>query len=306
MKEIKSLRKRNERHFLNSDGSITCYLYNHDIHYKKNNEYVPINNKLINNKNYIQNEENDFKVSFLKDKRKKEILDINKDNHYLKISLDKRIAKNPEIKDNKISYKEALDNIDIDYEVISKTLKESIIIKDKNSIPKNLSFRVDTDLRLRINNGIEAKDENKNIIFMIEKPFMKDSKENYNYNINYTLIKGKEDYLLKLNLDQDWLESKDRKYPVYIDPTITSKDCSLVDTYISSKNPNTNYGNETSLKVGRVASDDEYYPEVQAGYINHEGVVHIIIQLLLLIKLLLIGMKQRLPGIICTTSLIKK
>jgi len=238
MKEIKSLRKRNERHFLNSDGSITCYLYNHDIHYKKNNEYVPINNKLINNKNYIQNEENDFKVSFLKDKRKKEILDINKDNHYLKISLDKRIAKNPEIKDNKISYKEALDNIDIDYEVISKTLKESIIIKDKNSIPKNLSFRVDTDLRLRINNGIEAKDENKNIIFMIEKPFMKDSKENYNYNINYTLIKGKEDYLLKLNLDQDWLESKDRVYPVIIDPTITCNENSeVLDTYITSEYP---------------------------------------------------------------------
>lgn len=40
MKEIKSLRKSNEKHFLNKDGTITAYLYDRDIHYLKNNEYV--------------------------------------------------------------------------------------------------------------------------------------------------------------------------------------------------------------------------------------------------------------------------
>lgn len=240
MKEIKSLRKRNEKHFLNSDGSITCYLYNHDIHYKKNNEYIPINNKLIDNKNYIINKENDFKVSFSKDKRKKEILDIVKDNHYLIMSLNKKITKNTEINNNKISYKEALNNIDIDYEIISKTLKESIILKNRNSVPDKISFIIDTDLRLRINNkGIEAKDENKNIIFMIDVPYMKDSANNYNYNINYTLIKREENYLLNLNLDKDWLENKDIVYPVVIDPTIICNDNNEVyDTYITDERPN--------------------------------------------------------------------
>ena len=33
MKELKHLRKPNEKHFLNEDGTISLYLYNNDIHY---------------------------------------------------------------------------------------------------------------------------------------------------------------------------------------------------------------------------------------------------------------------------------
>ena len=36
MKELKHLRKQNEKQFLNDDGSISLYLYNNDIHYLKN------------------------------------------------------------------------------------------------------------------------------------------------------------------------------------------------------------------------------------------------------------------------------
>lgn len=42
MKELKHLRKRNEKHFLNDDGTISLYLYNNDIHYLKNGEYRKI------------------------------------------------------------------------------------------------------------------------------------------------------------------------------------------------------------------------------------------------------------------------
>ena len=53
MKELKHLRKRNEKHFLNDDGTISLYLYNNDIHYLKNGEYLDIDNALIEKENTI-------------------------------------------------------------------------------------------------------------------------------------------------------------------------------------------------------------------------------------------------------------
>ena len=53
MKEIKNLRKSNEKHFLNKDGTITAYLYDRDIHYLKNNQYVDIDNSIIDSGNGV-------------------------------------------------------------------------------------------------------------------------------------------------------------------------------------------------------------------------------------------------------------
>lgn len=66
MKELIDLRKPREKHFLNEDGTITLNMYDEDIHYKKGNEYVEIDNNLIEENNKIINKENDFKVEFLK------------------------------------------------------------------------------------------------------------------------------------------------------------------------------------------------------------------------------------------------
>ena len=90
MKELNNLRKRNEKHFLNSDGTITAYLYNNDIHYLKNGEYLPIDNNFINENDCYVNKENVFQTFFKKSKENNLIVDILKDNHYLKISLEKK------------------------------------------------------------------------------------------------------------------------------------------------------------------------------------------------------------------------
>ena len=53
MKELKHLRKPNEKHFLNEDGTISLYLYNNDIHYLKNGVYEEIDNTLIEKNNTL-------------------------------------------------------------------------------------------------------------------------------------------------------------------------------------------------------------------------------------------------------------
>ncbi len=251
MKEIKSLRKSNEKHFLNKDGTITAYLYDRDIHYLKNNEYVEIDNKLVDGGNYLVNKDNAFHTFFKKDKRSNLIVDVEKDNHYLKIYLNKKKSSKLNIlnKDNGVSFKDILDDIDMDYNVISTKLKESIILKNKNNIPESLTFKIETDLILRINNRkIEAKDLNNNIIFIVDAPYMWDNNKNYNYDITYSLIKKDEYYLLNLNLDKEWLNNAE--FPVIIDPTLEAKDIQIFDAYIYSwDNPGYIYDNQF-LKVG--------------------------------------------------------
>ena len=96
MKELKHLRKRKEKHFLNDDGTITLYLYNNDIHYLKNGEYVDIDNTLEEKEENIINKENAFHTSFPKEKNTNLLVDITKDNYYLKIYLIK--SKNNNLK----------------------------------------------------------------------------------------------------------------------------------------------------------------------------------------------------------------
>lgn len=229
MKELKHLRKRNEKHFLNDDGTISLYLYNNDIHYLKNGEYLDIDNTLMEKENTIVNKANNFHTSFPKDKSTNLLVDITKDNYYLKIYLLKNKNNNTNIKRNKqdLIFENILEDIDIDYKVISTKLKESIILKNKNNIPSSLSFKIDTNLVLELatKGSILAKDKDKNI-FVIDAPFMKDNSGSYNYNINYDLNLKDNTYYLNLNLDQEWL--KKAEFPVIIDPTISDMENSSI------------------------------------------------------------------------------
>ncbi|HIS86517.1 MAG TPA: RHS repeat protein, partial [Candidatus Caccenecus avistercoris] len=275
MKELKHLRKRNEKHFLNDDGTISLYLYNNDIHYLKNGEYLDIDNTLIEKGNTIINKANNFHTSFSKDKNTNLLVDITKDNYYLKIYLLKAKNNNTNIKRNKqdLIFENILEDIDIDYKVISTKLKESIILKNKNNIPSSLSFKIDTNLVLELatKGSIIAKDKDKNI-FVIDAPFMKDNSGSYNYNINYDLNLKDNTYYLNLNLDQEWLNKAE--FPVIIDPTIVNKsELNVYDTYIYLGDDNVDRNNTDKLKVG-VASNNIVYrsllkfdlPTIGTGY----------------------------------------
>jgi len=267
-KELVNLRKSNEKHFLNEDGTIQALIYDEDIHCLKDAVYEEINNTLVENNDRLCNQMNDIEVSFSKCSDEN-LVTFQKDSHYIKMNIvgsnqvfNKELKKDNKIrKKGSISYLNIFDNIDLNYKILPNKIKENIIINDKSAIQDKITFHIETDLELILeDNKILSNSD-----LLIDKSFMVDSNNIVNDNLHYELNKEDNCYELILYLDKKWLESKDRKYPVYIDPTITSKDCSLVDTYISSKNPNTNYGNETSLKVGRVASDDEYYSLIKCG-----------------------------------------
>lgn len=242
MKEILSKRNYREKHFLKENGEIEAHVYDHDIHFLKNNKFLEIDNTLIKVKDHFENKLNSFKSIFTKDDVK-----LTKDNYYLNISLLNKLNILPILEKNHIIYKNLLNNIDINYNVIDNKVKESIIINRKPLLNK-LIFIIDTNLSLQEDkNKIIAKDNNE-VIFEIEEPFAFDSANNYNHNLKYTLNKN----ILTLDIGDDWFLSKDRTYPITIDPTITSasKNEDNKSTYIYPNDTNTTRYNESILKSG--------------------------------------------------------
>lgn len=258
-RELKQLRKQNEKHFLNDDGTIEAVLYNDNVHYLKDGVYEEINNTLVEKNNRYHIVDNDFDLSFSK-QNDENLLEFNKDGHYFKMSLrDSLKVYNKELKkDNKIrkrgsiSYNNIFDNIDLNYRILPQKIKETIVFKDKTTIKNKIVFDIKTDLELTLENNKIVSEK-----FTILDSFMIDSNNQISKDIYYILNKTNYGYELILILDKGWLECSDRKYPVYVDPTIVTEDSnSLQDTYINSKYPNTNYSDDEILKTS-VLSEDE-------------------------------------------------
>ena len=198
MKEIELInkRKRREKHFLQENGDIVAKIYDEDIHFLKDGKYEDIDNTLVKENNFYHNKNNDYKASFAINSNDY-LTKIEKDNYYLNIRL--KNSNDVYLKNHsKILYENIFDKVDIEYELKINKVKESIILKDKESLVNDFEFIIDTNLELSLNNKeIIASKDNINY-FKIEKPFMLDSSKVINNNIDYKLIREDNHYLLKL------------------------------------------------------------------------------------------------------------
>lgn len=256
MRELINLRKKREKHFLNPDGTITCHVYDKDIHYLKNGIYEEIDNTLVDIGDHYENKSNSFRTLFTKNSN--DLVNVRKDEHYLKMYLNTEDILHLDKINENIKYKNLKNNIDFDYKILSSKLKESIILNCRETVPETLEFFVETDLKLNLqeNKKISAKSGNE-IIFTIDAPFMIDARGNANYCVDYEVKEKSGGYLLKVILDVEWLKDKDTVFPVTVDPTIINGSGENVyDTYITSLEPNTIRNNLSMLKVGTESDGD--------------------------------------------------
>lgn len=255
--EIKEKRKAREKHFLQENGEIIAQIYDEDIHYFKNGKYEEIDNTLIKNKNCYCNRNNAFRTFF--DDSGKDLMTLNSNGN--KITMNLKNCNNiiPEKKEyssklySSVFYKNIIDNIDLRYTLTPTKVKEEIILNDSSCSEREIVFVIQSDLKLMMNSDktISVYGENTNK-FTLEAPFMIDSNNQINDNVDYELVKVDNNYELKLILDKEWLKREDTKYPVVVDPTITNngQNNSVYDTYIYEGDTNVTRYNKDILKVG--------------------------------------------------------
>ncbi|MFF2879155.1 DNRLRE domain-containing protein [Gottfriedia sp. NPDC057991] len=174
----------------------------------------------------------------------------------------------PNVVENRITYENIIDDVDIRNIVFNKSVKEDIILSKYNGVNK-FNFFIKTDLNAKIddNKKVIFSDENNNELFYIPAPHMSDSNLNEesgepatSYGVSYELKKVDDGYNLSLVADDKWLKDDSRKYPVYIDPTVYKQsNYTFTDSFTSDAYKTTNYDNFWDSTYGFYALKSGYY-----------------------------------------------
>ncbi len=291
--EIEELRDEYSKTYERSDGVNVLITKSEPIHYydEENEEWEEINNELtlVEDENgqmvYVNDnesfstilsidegnasavvEEDGNTISFtlidsnskgvreLKDKNKSKS-DKNKASKYGMTGEELIDSLNEEqSKQGQLTYEEVYKDTDLVYDVTTKSLKESIILKKKPNSKTTYKYEIKS-------NGLKAdlsKDgsiifkNGEEEVFFVPAPYMYDEKGSKSYDIETKLEETEDGYILTLVPSDKWLKDKERVYPVTIDPTIESlRTGSITATYTDSSNPNTNYYTSTEMLVGK-------------------------------------------------------
>lgn len=286
--ELVDLRTENAKTFDNLDGTYTAEIAQEPIHYQdKEGNWREIDNSLVetNNGKTVTNKANDFSVEIDKTTTASQqnitITDDSKKIDFGLVSAQHETAnKNEQVQNakgivdnNTIRYQNVLKDTDVVYTIGSNQIKEDIIYSEKpqDGFPKKITYKLNVSgLTVeQIDQNIYLKDATTHkSLYMIEAPYMYDSfkpkgyktvdeitsipeeAKSYQLTLSYEVIG--QDLFVYLEPDATWLQSKERVYPITIDPTIVRLQTSanMDDTTIRSANPTQTGGNDFELGVG--------------------------------------------------------
>ena len=278
--EIIEKRTLNQKYFIQKDGNIITTIYPSNIHYEENGQLVDINNSLeesSEDEETYKNKGNSFQVKFAKKSNKNNLVKLHIEGHNVKWSLQNSNKVNAtklnndsneteekfklkNISSGTIQYENILDGIDLQYNIISNSIKENIILKDKLSINNEIKFEFNTDnlemQKMEDGRIIFSEKGEEEVLFFLESPYMYDAKNEMSEDIEIELEGENSKYTLTLKPSKEWLEDTSREYPIVIDPTVqTSLDyTNIQDTYIFDGD--NSYQNRDEAHILRVGSNN--------------------------------------------------
>ncbi|HOD01962.1 MAG TPA: DNRLRE domain-containing protein, partial [Clostridiales bacterium] len=161
-----------------------------------------------------------------------------------------------ENKNGALIYKEAFNGADLEYEVTSTRLKESIVVSEKQS-EYSYSFDMNFDGLTPVIHSdgsiflIEGNDT-ENPVFVIASPYMIDGNNEYSDMVEMRLTENGSLYTLIVTADSAWINSQDRAFPVVIDPTVIIDVGRryIYDCYVDNSKPNKTFRVDDYLYAG--------------------------------------------------------
>ncbi len=257
--EVEEKRDEYTKVYKKSDGTYTAIMTEEPLHYLNDGVWEEINNSMSLNGNLYTNLDNLFNVEFPESIDSNENLTVEKDGYELSFSVD-NIEESSAVVENDIvvsdtnipvadeaiaqtqssvTYNDVAEDTDLQYIVTPNSIKENIIVSDKESVKDTYTFTFETnglDAEKLDDGSVIFKDENNEIKFRIPRPVMTDANFTFSYDIDVVLIENADGTIsLEYSPSSDWTSSSDRAYPITIDPAIVveNKEVSWVeDTYV--------------------------------------------------------------------------
>lgn len=283
--EMPEMRNEYEKHFLMSDGTITATTYSESVHYydSATMSWEDVDNTLTLSKGRYSTPNNGgFYASFRADNKSEEMVRVTDGDYTLSwsVEIQNALGTKDTLKDTLIASiteseergdKFALSKttsglkysnpftggklVTVDYIISQYKVKENITIyspKDANVIYYTYNCGM-LSATLNEDNTISFFNEHGEEVYTVHAPYMYDKNGAGSGSFNVSLTQQDEVCYVKVTPDKEWLNSKERSYPVIIDPTVTTSNYSstYMDTYVSSAYPDTNYSNADKLYVGK-------------------------------------------------------
>ncbi len=247
--EVEEKRDEYTKVYKKDDGSYTAVMSVEPLHYLNDEGlWEEINNSMVLQNGLYTNTDNDFNVELPKDIDSNENLTVEKDGHSLSFSID-NIEESSAIVENNIvasdtnipdadtaiaqtqsavTYSEVAENTDLQYIVTPNSIKENIIVANKESVQSTYSFTFETnglDAVKQDDGSVLFKDNANDVKFRIPRPVMTDSSLAFSYDIAVSLTENADDTVtLTYSPSTEWVNDTNRSYPITIDPAIVLED----------------------------------------------------------------------------------
>ncbi len=174
----------------------------------------------------------------------------------------------PKAKGSTVTYEDAVKGADLEYVVGPGRVKENITLAERPDGPVKFTFTLDTDgliPKARKDGSIALYGELPNTpVMVIPAPYMTDAKKadtsvfgkTYSTEVTQKLTRDGTSWKLAVTPDAKWLASKNRQYPVVIDPTITiaPSPSQSQDAMVLSDQATTNFNTSWKLAAGRTST----------------------------------------------------
>ncbi|MFJ8522653.1 DNRLRE domain-containing protein [Bacillus cereus] len=274
--EIVEERTETEKVFDNNDGTYTKKVYTEPIHIEKDGKLEEVSPKLVEAPNEkIVTENTKLEPEFEKTTQDGKYVQFKIKDHNIQYKLISANGEKGEVKpspvtatheNNTVWYKGIFPNIDLKSTMFNENVKEDFVLREYTG-HHIFTFALETDLTPNIqeDGSIDFQNEKKEKVFTLPKPYMNDSNvdqqsgeavtsDAVRYNIEKT---DEKTYTLTVTADPQWLQAPERKYPVYVDPSVELGN--FENAYAASSSASANYSggklwdsgqNAYTLKVG--------------------------------------------------------
>lgn len=152
-----------------------------------------------------------------------------------------------------VTYKEIMPDTDFEYIVTGNSIKENIVVYE----PQNeYTYSFDMDFGelvpiIKEDNSIRLVERNNTdeTIFYIEAPYMYDTNGEESTDIEMSLVKEEDIYVMTLRANASWINAEERVFPIIIDPTVymSFNDVFVMDGLLNANSTRTGL----ELRVGK-------------------------------------------------------
>lgn len=271
VEELVEKRTETEKYFLMSDGTFQIAQYEQPIHYKDGDGYTEINNELVEATDeqgdaVFKNTDSDLHVMFAGKADSRKLVTVSYGGHeiswgfvlegrggkgkrrqFSKHEKDSRMSRENGISMENTrlaaagSYMDLYPGVDVEYELISKQLKENIILRNKKAASQALVIDV-THRGLTAEKTTEGSicfsDDADKSVYLFEAPYMYDSAGEMSDDVRLDIVESKDGKTrIKVVPDAQWLTDSTRAFPVTIDPiTRTAQSANHIETRYYTQN----------------------------------------------------------------------